>query len=107
MRRWIPTALALLAIFALVQLFRLAQRFDPTAPAPAGYQEAGLGDVSIRLDDTIVIQRNAGVPIWQLHAKQIDLRRAPGGDFDALRQAEFKSIDNGILYREGKPDARF
>src|SRR5205823_6620772 len=91
----------------LVQLFRIAQRFDPTAPVPQGYQEAGLGDVSIRLDDTIVIQRNAGVPIWRLHAKQIDLKRAPGGDFEALRQAEFKTITDGVLYRNGKPDARF
>lgn len=107
LRRIGPSVIALAVLGALVQLFRVAQRFDPAAPAASGYRDAGLGDVSIRMSDARIVHRVGGKPMWTLRAGRIDLKHTPGGDLEALRQAEFSKITDGVLYRDGKPDARF
>ncbi len=98
---------AIAALIGLVVLYRIAQRFDPTAQMPPGYRDAGLGDVGIRMGPSNIAFRHDGRNVWIIHADRIDLRHQPGGDFDALKSADFNGITNGTLFREGKKDAGF
>jgi hypothetical protein len=107
MRRLLPTILALIVLAGLIALFRIAQRFDPSAGRGPGYREAGMGDVSVRLANTLLIAREAGRTQWQMRADRIELRRGANDDLEYYRSADFTGIRDGVLYREGRPETFF
>jgi len=106
MRRLLPTLAALALLTGLVVLFRVAQRYDPSA-AGADYREAGMGDISVRFEGVVMVARSQGQRQWRLRADRIDLRRAPGGGLDDFRSADFQRIHDGVFYRDGRPEALF
>ena len=107
MRRAIPILIATTVLLSLVRLFRVAQQYDPSAGQGPGYEEGGLGDVSVQFGRSEIISRSAGVRRWRLIADRIDLHRYPSGGLETVRSADFKGIHDGVLYREGRPEAYF
>jgi hypothetical protein len=104
MKRIIPTILVLAVLFGLVRLFRVVQKFDPTAQHNVG---SGLPDVSIRFEGAEIVSRHAGVPDWTVQADRIDLRRTDYGGLDNYSSADFIGVHNGVFYRDGKKEAFF
>lgn len=107
MRRLLPVFAALAVLTGLGLLFRYAQRFDPSAGSGADYREGGMGEVSIRMEGSTIISRREGVIEWTMRADRVDFVRAIGGDLENYRAIEFVGVQEGMLYREGKPEAAF
>src|SRR5437588_831000 len=108
MRRGIPLLAAILAIWILYRVFQIVRAYEPGVSRPAGYREAGLGDISIQLGKSEVISRLDGRRQWSLHVDRIDLHHASSGsDPDQFNNAVFSNIREGVFYRSGKPEATF
>jgi hypothetical protein len=104
MRRAAPILITLLVLFGLVRLFRIAQQYDPSLGRNAPGQNA---EVSIRLIDATLISRDQGKPRWRMHADSIEMHPESYGGLESFRSAEFLGINDGVLYKEGKPEAKF
>src|SRR5437763_5001142 len=108
MRRGIPLIAASLAIWILYRVFQIVRAYEPGRPLPPGYREAGLGDVTIQLGKSEIISRLDGRRQWSLKVYKIDLKhQVLGADPDQFTSATFDNIHEGILYRDGKPEATF
>src|SRR4051812_8381115 len=101
--RTIYVIVALAALCGLVYLMRLAQRYQ----VGLAEQGPGLEQISVEFGPSVIIQREAGVPQWKVETERIDLRRPQYGEADQFQYADFHRIHNGVIYREGKPEARF
>ena len=107
LRRLLPPIIATGIILGLYALYRTAQQYDPSVKEAMALQNQGVGDVTIQFGDAFVVNRSGGRRQWSLEAKRIDLSRPAGGGIEQLRQADFKEIRNGRLYRDGVPESRF
>src|ERR1043166_749417 len=94
---------ALVALGGLVYLMRVAQRYQ----VGMAEQGPGLEQISVEFGPSVIIQREAGVPQWKVETERIDLRRPQYGEADQFQYADFHRIHNGMIYREGKPEAKF
>ncbi|MCC6728339.1 MAG: hypothetical protein IT208_03270 [Chthonomonadales bacterium] len=103
-RRLLACLAALAVLAGLVALLRVARRFDPSA----GWQRAaGPVDVALRAQGALMIARVEGKPRWRMEAATITVRPAAPGDLDSYVRAEFRGIRRGVVYRDGRPQARF
>jgi hypothetical protein len=103
-RRTLATLAVLATLFGLVRLFRIAQQYDPSLQRVGGANDV---DVSIRLNDAVLVSRDQGRPRWTLRARSIELHPLPYGGLESYRSAEFTGIQDGRLFRDGKPEATF
>src|ERR1051325_7090568 len=94
---------ALVALGGLAYLMRMAQRYQVGLDA----QGPGLEQISVEFGPSVIIQREAGVPQWKVEAERIDLRRPQEGAADQIQYADVHRSHNGVIYRDGKPEARF
>ena len=96
--------MVLAVLVGLVRLFRVVQKFDPSAQHNVG---SGLSDVSIRFEGAEITSRHGGVPDWSVQADRIDLKKTDYGGLDNYSSADFVGVHNGVFYRDGKKEAAF
>ncbi len=107
MRKLAPLLIAVLVLIGLIRLFQTVRQYDPSIQARAASRDAGLGDISVQFGPSEVISRSEGRRAWSVKADEIDIRSLIGGDLDQFRAAAFHNIHDGVLYRDGRPEAAF
>lgn len=102
--RTISIVIALVALGGLLYLMRVAQRYQVGLDMQNG---PGLEQMSVEFGPSVIISREQGVPQWKVETERIDLRGPQYGEADQFQFAEFHKIHSGVIYREGKPEAKF
>lgn len=104
MRRVAPLIIVVAALFGLIRLFRYAQRYDPALERAAA---GAPPEVSIQLENAILLSRTRGVMDWSVHSDRIDVKRPDYGGLDNYSGIDFAGIKGGKLYRDGKLAATY
>ncbi|MBM3492954.1 MAG: hypothetical protein FJX72_01330 [Armatimonadetes bacterium] len=103
MRRLAPPVAAVCVAVGLIALFRLVQRWDPSAAMPIADAE----QMAMTAHRAVMISRAAGQTDWRLNVDRIVLRKARDGGLTDFHAAEFSGVREGLVYDDGRRAASF
>jgi hypothetical protein len=103
MKRILPTAAALVAVAALMALFRTVQRWDPAAISAAESPD----QLALEARDAVMMARERGVPLWRMRVDRIIVRRAQGSDLMDFHAVDFGGVRQGVVYDGERQAATF